>query len=127
MKLFEVEYRLPYDHLVVVGVKATSSTAAVTKVVTALNEGNIWDNTPDMPLLVDDYGETSAVLGFKVKEVSAFKADSSVQEKVLEGHASNAIALLRKVQAGTLEDSDHREIHELLEAVDSWDQTGAML
>lgn len=126
MKFFEVEYRLPHDHMVVVGVKAESPEAAVAKAEAAFDQGHIWDNTPDMPLLIDDYGETDAVLVFKAKEVSTFKADSSVQAKVQEGIASSAIDLLRKVQAGTLEDSDHREIKELLEAVDAWDQTGAM-
>ena len=55
---YVVEYELPYSHRVQVGVYADSAETAGQKAELAFNEGTIWDDTPEMPLLYDDFEET---------------------------------------------------------------------
>lgn len=58
MSKFIVEYVLPYDHVVRVGVEAKDEASAVALAQEAFSQGTIWDNTAEMPLLYDDYEET---------------------------------------------------------------------
>lgn len=124
VKMYEVEYRLPYEHVVVVGVKAKSPERAVALAQREFDKGTIWDNKESMPLLFDDYEEKDGVLEFTAKEVDHFKADPSVEVCVQQACLYNAILLLRKVHDGALEDGDHREIAELLATIDSWNKAG---
>ena len=57
MKNFIVEYELPYTHLVRVGIQAADEAGAIELAKNAFDQGTIWDNTPDMPLLYDDFEE----------------------------------------------------------------------
>jgi hypothetical protein len=69
MKKFLIEYELPYVHLVRVGVQAKDGASAIAMAQEAFDLGTIWDNTPEMPLLYDDFEESSSLdhaLEFKV-------------------------------------------------------------
>lgn len=127
LKNFEVEYRLPYEHVVVVGVRSTSPDEAQSIVSRAFDDGSIWDNTANMPLLRDDYEEVDngGVLEFKATETHSFKVDGSVKVVSHLQLAETAIALLRKLEQGTLSDSDRHAIRGLLAAADTWDKTDA--
>jgi hypothetical protein len=58
---YSVQYTLPYDHLVQVGIEAESQNAAIAEGQALFDQGEIWDDTAEVPLLVDDYVETSNV------------------------------------------------------------------
>jgi hypothetical protein len=81
LKKFAVTYTIDCKHRVVVGIVATDLLSAVNKGSEAFDEGTIWDDTPEMPLLFDDYEEESSkeTLWFMAEEVSEFpEPDSSV-------------------------------------------------
>lgn len=59
MNNYIVRYTLPYDHIVEVGIKASSAKAAAAKACRAFDNGTLWDNTPEMPLLQDSYEEAN--------------------------------------------------------------------
>jgi len=82
MKKFAVSYTIDYKHRVVVGVSAITSELAIDTASKAFDEGSIWDDTPDMPLLFDDYEEVeSETLQFSSEEIQAFpEPDSSVKQ-----------------------------------------------
>ncbi len=56
-----VQYTLPYEHLVQVGIEAESQDVAIVKAQALFDQGDIWNDTAEVPLLVDDYVETSNV------------------------------------------------------------------
>lgn len=65
-----VEYTLSYDHVVRVGIEAIDADEAKQKAADAFEDGTIWDSTPMMPLLYDDFEEKEDnVLTFKATEV----------------------------------------------------------
>ena len=84
--LFVVEYSLPYEHLVRVGIKAKSAEAAIAKAQAAFEQATIWDDTAAMPLLTDSYEENGYpghALTFTATQISVDgfpEADYSVQE-----------------------------------------------
>jgi hypothetical protein len=82
MKKFAVSYTIDYQHRVVVGVSALNTESAIEISSKAFDEGVIWDDTPDMPLLFDDYEEVeSETLQFSAEEIRAFpEPDSSVKQ-----------------------------------------------
>ena len=53
-----VQYTLPYDHRVVVGIEADDPEAAVARAQALFDSGDIWQDTDQVPLLYDDYEET---------------------------------------------------------------------
>lgn len=57
-RLWEVSYTLPHEHQVTVGVHAASENEAIRLAEAALDGGTLWDNSPEMPLLYDDYEES---------------------------------------------------------------------
>lgn len=72
---FVVQYTLDYQHRVQVGVVAKTSEEAAQKARQAFDSGTIWDDTAEMPLLLDAYEETDDnVLAFAVFEVSEWPA-----------------------------------------------------
>lgn len=83
---YVVQYILPYKHRVMVGIKARSSEKAIAKAEALFDEGDIWDNTQDVPLLFDDYEEAGdSPLVFTVEqELKPHEAwpesDASVQQ-----------------------------------------------
>jgi hypothetical protein len=54
-----VQYTLPYDHIVRVGIEADTPDKAIAKASKLFDEGSIWDDTEDSPLLLDDFYENS--------------------------------------------------------------------
>ncbi len=56
---FIVQYTLPYEHCVQVGIEAASPKAAIQQAEALFEEGEIWQDTPEIPLIYDDYVETS--------------------------------------------------------------------
>jgi hypothetical protein len=81
-KKFAVTYTIDYQHRVVVGVKAKDTVSAEEIALNAFSQCTIWDNTPDMPLLFDDYEDIEAeTLSFSSEEVAEFpQPDSSVTD-----------------------------------------------
>ena len=57
MNRYVVQYGLDYEHRVLVGIEAASPEEAIQKAQQAFDEGVIWDDTGQMPLLFDDYEE----------------------------------------------------------------------
>ena len=53
-----IQYKLPYEHRVMVGIEARSSDEAIAMAETLFDQGDIWNDTKDVPLLFDDYEET---------------------------------------------------------------------
>ena len=79
---YVVEYTLPYTHRVQVGVYAPNAESASKKAESAFDAGTIWDNTPEMPLLFDDFeedGNAGVALEFSVVSKGCLPApDGSV-------------------------------------------------
>lgn len=55
---YVVQYTLPYEHRVMVGIEAESREAAIDRAEALFDEGEIWQDTAEVPLLTDDYEET---------------------------------------------------------------------
>jgi len=69
---YVVQYTLPYEHRVMVGIEADSPDAAITKAESLFDEGDIWQDTATVPLLFDDFDETGEdPLHFTVEQVLA--------------------------------------------------------
>lgn len=69
MKKLIVEYPLPYAHVVQVGITADTHEEAIAKAEALFDEDTIWNNTPDVPLLMDEYeevGNAGVALEFEV-------------------------------------------------------------
>ena len=54
---YVIQYTLPYEHRVMVGIEANNSDEAVRKAETLFDQGDIWQDTATVPLLLDDYEE----------------------------------------------------------------------
>ena len=82
MKNFAVTYTIDYQHRVVVGVSALNTESAIEIATKAFDDGVIWDDTPEMPLLFDDYEEVEGeTLQFSAEAIQAFpEPDSSVTQ-----------------------------------------------
>ena len=80
-KKFAATYEIDYTHRVVVGVSAPDAETAKQLANDAFDEGTIWNDTEDMPLLFDDYEEVNdETLLFSAEEISEFpEPDSSVK------------------------------------------------
>lgn len=106
MKKFAVSYTIDYLHRVIVGVSALTIEAAIEIASKAFDEGVIWDDTPEMPLLFDDYEEVEGeTLQFSAVEIQAFpEPDASVKQlKANQFAFSCAQALLSGETASALE------------------------
>ena len=83
---YVIQYTLPYEHRVMVGIEAKSRTEAIARANELFDQGNIWDDTKEVPLLYDDFEETGDAgipLEFTVEdEVSGDwpEPDASVKE-----------------------------------------------
>ena len=97
---YVVQYTLPYEHRVVVGIEAESREAAIARAEALFDEGEIWQDTAEVPLLFDDYEETGdSPLIFTVEqELDADapwpEADSSVHHLRQREAAFTAARLL---------------------------------
>ncbi len=56
---YVIQYTLPYEHRVMVGIEAESRTEAIARANELFDQGDIWDDTKEVPLLYDDFEETS--------------------------------------------------------------------
>ncbi len=52
-----IQYTLPYEHIVQVGIEADTVEQAIERAQALFDAGDIWNDTPDVPLLMDDYEE----------------------------------------------------------------------
>lgn len=82
-----IQYTLPYEHRVMVGIEAENADAAIAKAGELFDQGDIWNDTDQTPLLFDDFEETSDAgvpLAFTVEdEVSDKWPESDVSVKAI--------------------------------------------
>jgi len=102
MNRYVVEYELPYSHRVQVGVFAKDSESALKQAEAAFDEGTLWEDTQEMPLLYDDYeqdGNAGAALVFRfVDQVVGFpEPDCSVRTIKEERYAWACRQALQKM------------------------------
>lgn len=72
---YVVQYTLPYVHRVMVGIDAGSSEEAIRKAESLFDAGDIWQDSAEVPLLLDDYDETgNGPLHFTVEQELANEA-----------------------------------------------------
>ncbi len=69
-----VEYTLPYDHVVQFGVKANTVELAAEIAEELFDTGDLYNN-PEVPILLDDYGEKN-----KITPVPEFKVVKSLPD-----------------------------------------------
>jgi len=70
-----VQYTLPYTHRVMVGIDADSSDEAIKKAQSLFDAGDIWQDSAEVPLLLDDYDERGdGPLHFTVEQELANEA-----------------------------------------------------
>jgi hypothetical protein len=55
---YVVQYTLSYEHRVMVGIEADNSDEAIARAESLFDQGDIWQDTTQVPLLFDDYDET---------------------------------------------------------------------
>ncbi|WP_269503951.1 hypothetical protein [Burkholderia sp. IMCC1007] len=94
---FMVGYSFDHTHRVVIGIRAASGDAACAIARAAFDAGTLWDDTPDMPQLYDDYEEIDGqVLNFDATPVAAWPtADVSVRAVKLHVAAHRLLAFVR--------------------------------
>lgn len=74
---FVVKYSLAYDHVVSVGIEAGSSEEALAEAERQFDSGDLWNNTPSMPLLEDSFEEQDDnVLEFECEAVEQWPEPS---------------------------------------------------
>jgi hypothetical protein len=78
---YEVSYTLGHVHKTTVGVLAEDGEAALRMAKTAFDAGRLWDDSPQMPLLYDDFEEDDGqALAWECLAVSTFRTkDASVR------------------------------------------------
>lgn len=75
---YVVGYTLPYFHHVQVGIEADTSGQAIEHAQALFDEGDIWDDTPENPLLWDDFFEdeaAGAALTFEIEQTIETSGD----------------------------------------------------
>jgi len=68
---YVIQYALPYEHRVIVGIEAETPEAATAKAEKLFDDGEIWQDTAEIPLLYDDYeedGDAGEPLQFTVEQ-----------------------------------------------------------
>lgn len=97
-----VQYTLPYEHRVMVGIEAETPEAALTKAERLFDDGEIWQDTAEVPLLYDDFeedGDAGLPMQFTVEQDLGSDEpwptpDSSVKTLRQQAAASRAARLL---------------------------------
>ena len=68
-KKFIVGYSLTYDHFVEIGIEAKNAEEAIKNADSLFEAGSLWQDSPDVPLLYDDYVEhDDNVLTFTIQQ-----------------------------------------------------------
>lgn len=68
---YVIQYTLPYEHRVMVGIDAETPEAATAKAEQLFDAGELWQDSADVPLLYDDYeenGDAGEPLQFTVEQ-----------------------------------------------------------
>lgn len=68
---YVIQYTLPYEHRVMVGIEAESRDEAIARASELFDQGDIWDDMPEVPLLFDDFeeqGDAGVPLEFTVED-----------------------------------------------------------
>ena len=98
MPKYVVQYTLPYRHVVQVGIEAESTETALDQGQALFDNGKIWDNTDQAPLLFDDYEEdvnTGVGLDFTIEdEVDAWPERSDCVDQTIRGNMAMEAARL---------------------------------
>jgi len=69
---YVIQYTLPYEHRVQVGIMADNRDEAIAKAEALFEQGDIWQDSETIPLLFDDYEETGdSTLVFTVEQEMA--------------------------------------------------------
>lgn len=95
-----IQYTLPYEHRVMVGIEAETQETAITKAGELFDQGDIWQDSAEVPLLYDDFeeqGDAGVPLEFTVEdEVSGDwpEPDASVKAIRRRDAAFQAVRLL---------------------------------
>ncbi|HDR9471856.1 hypothetical protein PQR34_34815 [Paraburkholderia sediminicola] len=99
--LYMVGYTLDYAHRVVVGVRAVSADEACSHARAAFDAGTLWDDTPNVPLLYDDYEELDGqILRFDATAVAAWPvAHASARMSRVRAAAERLLALAELVDS----------------------------
>lgn len=97
---YVIEYTLPYEHRVQVGITADSQDEAIARAEALFDQGDIWQDSDSIPLLFDDYEEAgNSPLVFTVEQEMADHeswpvSDASVRELRRREAAFQAARLL---------------------------------
>jgi hypothetical protein len=99
---YVIQYELPYVHRVQIGIEAGSQEEAIARAQQLFDSGDIWNDTPDIPLLFDDYeeqGDAGVPLQFTVEQTlhsneSWPDAETSVKSIRRQNAAVRAAGLL---------------------------------
>ena len=59
MMKYIIQYTLPYEHRVMVGIEADNPETAISRAGELFDQGDIWNDMAETPLLFDDFEETS--------------------------------------------------------------------
>ena len=111
---YVVQYTLPYTHRVMVGIEAEGAEDAIVKAEERFDCGDIWDDTPEVPLLYDDFEESDDGTGLVFEVVQALDEGESWPEPAACVHE-----LRRREAAFTA-------ARMLVEACRHWRETGGV-
>ena len=123
LKKFVVAYEIPYFHTVQVGISAHDAEEAEQIAEEHFYALTLWNNTVEMPLLLDDFeedGESGHVLEFKATELTDGewpKVDASVQAEMEKDAAKECILTFLGRVAVARQNGRYIPVSELDEAV----------
>ncbi|KEZ76673.1 hypothetical protein [Salinisphaera hydrothermalis] len=92
---YVVGYSLPYFHHVQVGIEADSPDHAIERAQALFDTCEIWDDTPEHPLLRDDFDEdvdAGAALTFEIVQTIETEGDFPVSDSSVKQLRSDARA-----------------------------------